>query len=251
MPEPEDKYSRFFREHNIDIEAIEEAALNGGGGGVTDHGALTGLNDDDHTQYHNNARGDARYYTKAQIDASLGSMYDKGDDTLGLYGYHSCTSEISSFRSEFAQNNEIWIHRVLVRAGRPINKIGTLIKTAGVLGAGGNNGFAITSDDGSTLLFSIDDDDIWTTNGEVSVSLGGSAIPAQTTDKFYRVQMSVHGYDTAPIVLLNQGDHAVLSDYQGRARFANASVGFQSGGGYNPLTFGTSTGGFYSLIMLG
>lgn len=30
-------------------------------GGVTDHGALTGLGDDDHTQYLNNARGDARY----------------------------------------------------------------------------------------------------------------------------------------------------------------------------------------------
>lgn len=32
-----------------------------GGGGVSDHGALTGLNDDDHTQYHNDARGDIRY----------------------------------------------------------------------------------------------------------------------------------------------------------------------------------------------
>ena len=39
-----------------------------GGGGVTDHGALTGLDDDDHTQYHTDARGDARYYTQAQID---------------------------------------------------------------------------------------------------------------------------------------------------------------------------------------
>jgi hypothetical protein len=29
--------------------------------GVTDHGALTGLSDDDHSQYHNDARGDARY----------------------------------------------------------------------------------------------------------------------------------------------------------------------------------------------
>ena len=29
--------------------------------GVTDHGALTGLADDDHSQYHNNTRGDARY----------------------------------------------------------------------------------------------------------------------------------------------------------------------------------------------
>lgn len=32
-----------------------------GGEGTTDHGALTGLADDDHAQYHNNARGDARY----------------------------------------------------------------------------------------------------------------------------------------------------------------------------------------------
>ena len=35
--------------------------VTGGGGGVTDHGALTGLGDDDHAQYHTDARGDARY----------------------------------------------------------------------------------------------------------------------------------------------------------------------------------------------
>jgi hypothetical protein len=38
-------------------------------GGVTDHGLLTGLSDDDHPQYLNTTRGDARYYTKAQEDA--------------------------------------------------------------------------------------------------------------------------------------------------------------------------------------
>ncbi len=37
------------------------SALSSGGGGTSDHGALTGLSDDDHTQYHNDARGDARY----------------------------------------------------------------------------------------------------------------------------------------------------------------------------------------------
>ena len=46
-------------------------AVSGGGGGVTDHGALTGLWDDDHTQYHTDARGDARYYTKSEVDTSL------------------------------------------------------------------------------------------------------------------------------------------------------------------------------------
>jgi hypothetical protein len=41
------------------------------GGGVTDHGALTGLADDDHTQYLNNARGDARYPTLTDYAADL------------------------------------------------------------------------------------------------------------------------------------------------------------------------------------
>jgi hypothetical protein len=35
------------------------------GGGGTDHGGLTGLGDDDHSQYHNDTRGDARYTQKS------------------------------------------------------------------------------------------------------------------------------------------------------------------------------------------
>lgn len=38
-------------------------------GGVTDHGALTGLGDDDHAQYHNDTRGDARYSLLAHTHA--------------------------------------------------------------------------------------------------------------------------------------------------------------------------------------
>ena len=40
---------------------ISSTATGGGGEGVTDHGALTGLSDDDHGQYYNQTRGDARY----------------------------------------------------------------------------------------------------------------------------------------------------------------------------------------------
>lgn len=43
-------------------------ASGGEGGGTNDHGALAGLADDDHMQYHNDARGDARYYRKAEVD---------------------------------------------------------------------------------------------------------------------------------------------------------------------------------------
>lgn len=36
-----------------------------------DHGSLSGLGDDDHAQYHNDVRGDIRYYTKAQVDTEI------------------------------------------------------------------------------------------------------------------------------------------------------------------------------------
>jgi len=36
--------------------------------GDVDHGSLGGLADDDHSQYHNDARGDARYYTESELD---------------------------------------------------------------------------------------------------------------------------------------------------------------------------------------
>lgn len=41
--------------------------IEAGGGGVTDHGALTGLADDDHPQYLNNSRGDLRYQPLASV----------------------------------------------------------------------------------------------------------------------------------------------------------------------------------------
>lgn len=38
------------------------------GGGVTDHGLLSGLADDDHPNYLTQVRGDARYYTETELD---------------------------------------------------------------------------------------------------------------------------------------------------------------------------------------
>ena len=54
-------------------------------GGVFTHGDLSGLGDDDHTQYHTDARGDVRYYTQAEVDTISGSLQTNVDakpDTL-------------------------------------------------------------------------------------------------------------------------------------------------------------------------
>ena len=46
----------------------------GGGTGTSNHGLLTGLEDDDHPQYHNDARGDARYATTAEGDLAASAL---------------------------------------------------------------------------------------------------------------------------------------------------------------------------------
>ena len=38
---------------------------------ITDHGSLTGLGDDDHPHYHNDTRGDMRYYQQADADTMV------------------------------------------------------------------------------------------------------------------------------------------------------------------------------------
>lgn len=56
-----------------------------GGGGVTDHGLLTGLADDDHIQYHTDARGDARYsqlgHTHSNATTSVAGFMSAADKT--------------------------------------------------------------------------------------------------------------------------------------------------------------------------
>ena len=65
-----------------------------GPAGTTDHGALTGLGDDDHTQYLNNTRGDARYYTKTQLDSGqLDSRYYTETEVNTMLGSYQLTSE--------------------------------------------------------------------------------------------------------------------------------------------------------------
>lgn len=47
-----------------------------GESGTTDHGLLIGLADDDHAQYHTDARGDARYYPRGDVDTALAAKMD-------------------------------------------------------------------------------------------------------------------------------------------------------------------------------
>lgn len=61
-----------------------------------DHGSISGLADDDHTQYHNDARGDARYYTETELDAGqLDNRYYTETEVDALLALQDEAVEIS------------------------------------------------------------------------------------------------------------------------------------------------------------
>jgi len=116
-------------------------------GGSSDHGALTGLGDDDHTQYHNNARGDARYYTQTQLDAGqLDTRYFTESEVTSALSGKADTSHThtASQVTDFSEAVDDRVSALLV-AGTDISlsyndASNTLTITSTASGGGGGGG---------------------------------------------------------------------------------------------------------------
>lgn len=80
----------------IDEDGVEKNYGASVGANGSDHGALTGLSDDDHTQYHNDSRGDARYFTQAQVTSQLAGKSN--------VGHTHVASDITDFNSSVNAN---------------------------------------------------------------------------------------------------------------------------------------------------
>lgn len=73
--------------HVLDLRhSVDQSLINSVPSSTIKHSETTGRGEDDHLQYHNDARGDARYYTKTQSD----NNYQPKDSTLtSLAAYNS------------------------------------------------------------------------------------------------------------------------------------------------------------------
>lgn len=94
----------------------------GGDGAQIDHGGLAGLGDDDHSIYHTDARGDARYYTESELDAgqldnryytesevdTIASGINHGDlENIGTDDHHAQLHTIASHSDTTATGAEL------------------------------------------------------------------------------------------------------------------------------------------------
>lgn len=114
----------------------EDIGGGGGGGGTTDHGALTGLGDDDHSQYHNDTRGDARYLklsdTLEVIDDQVAALLSAGTGISLAYNDGIGDLEISATGGNIGKH-AIWVD---AQAMRPHSQspATAVIHTAGASG---------------------------------------------------------------------------------------------------------------------
>lgn len=124
------------------------------------------------------------------------------DPAALAYGCHTCNYDPFMARDN-SVINEQWFMRVPVRAGRQINLVKTMVRTAGTAGAGGLNGFSLYDDAFTTLLWnSVSDDTMWLAAGEVSKAvtgaLAGLTNRTPTVDTWFRVGISARGHTAAP-----------------------------------------------------
>jgi hypothetical protein len=260
----------------------------GGGGGVTDHGELTGLADDDHSQYLNEARADVRYYTKSQIDTTVSGINsditsiegsitsinadilalentaDEHDDRLVILedarqvfpieqlGLIAANDNPASFRDPSAMGTNGWFVAILVPAGRPITGCAVGVHAAGTIDAGGENGFAIYSAAGTQIGSTPTDNALFATGGVRTKALT-SQIAAQPTDRIVYVELRREGWSVEPqFAFLQTANAAGLFDggWPSGLRRSFIAGGTGHPASINPATHGSSSSGFMPFVGL-
>jgi len=144
-------------------------------GGVSDHGGLAGLTDDDHSQYHNNARGDARY--TPLTDVLHGFVFADM--------YHQIISGTYVFTHNSLRNYQFYMHENTGNVGDEIQ-------------------YKIYAQAGAKtfiLLCEIEDN-----MGIVEISLDG--VPQGTID-LYSASLLQNQYKTLSVTALTTGTHTL------------------------------------------
>ena len=149
----------------------------GGGGGVTDHGMLTGLADDDHLQYLTASRGDARY---TPIDPV----------TVGVNATADMTNRLALSSPASLFNHEGNGHQVKINKNSASDTASFLFQD----GFSGRAEIGLTSDDDFHFKVS-PDDSAWfdsiridRATGKVSFPASGGARELLTANRTYYVR---------------------------------------------------------------
>ena len=174
-----------------------------------------------------------------------------GDFPLSGDGLIAASAPLTSFRDNGNLNASGWAVRMWIPAGKAITTCWAAVVTAGTLGAGGVNGFAIYDDAGTLVQSTVDDNNLWASTGIRSKALP-SPIAAQSSDRFVYLAMRVTGYSVAPAFPFCQGQNGgVLDGLFGAGRRRGLVLSGSTWAGTIDTATGTSPGGYTPFLALG
>ena len=158
---------------------------------------------------------------------------------LAEYGYFSVSTPVETCGGNSTMGN-LFFARLLVPAGKAINTVATVVTSAGTLGGGGDNCFAVYDDAGTLAGRTASDNALWSVGGWRPANLT-SPIVAQASDRFVYVTAYVNGYSGQPSQCYNVV--AAQELYSGPLRRRS----FYGGAGSLPASidvtsFGSNTG---------
>lgn len=164
------------------------------------------------------------------------------------YGFFSMSTlpELVNQGSSDSSGDAFFV-RMWVPAGQAINGVSTYVKTAGTVGGGGVNGFAIYTDAGVLVDSTPSDNTLWSTIGWRSKAFS-TPIAAQSSGRFVYTAFLINGYSGGPTMSFStiaDAQFGILSG--GYTGVTSRRVFYQTGlsafpSSFNPATFGTTTG---------
>jgi hypothetical protein len=171
---------------------------------------------------------------------------------LSAYGFFTASDGLSDCTTVSSLGTAFFA-RIFVPAGKAINAIGTIVATAGTVGAGGLNSFGIYDDAGTLVASTAVDNTMWQTTGWLIKTLS-SPIAAQDSDRFVYCAASCEGYSGQPNIFYNNTLNSTLTAGGGylvnnRRTFYNQISSWPAS--INPATYGNQSGNYLPLIVLG
>lgn len=173
---------------------------------------------------------------------------------LSAYGLFTASGQIEAFTSNSTAGG-VFFARVYVPAGNAITGAASIVRNAGTLGGGGENGFAVYEDDGTFDVSSVSDNNLWATPGWIFKTFP-TPVAASNVDRFVWVGIMTTGYSSPPYILYNVQGGGITGTTGGgfnlpghRRAFYSSSVSSWPAS-FNPATYGNDPTGYVPFIGL-